>query len=126
MDCLTLGEPLICFDSDDLPLDATGTVRSYAVGAESNVAIGLARLGWDVAYVTADTTLRPRLEPGGPVGSKFFDLDRIDGGAFLALHHRLLEPSVEFRMIDYDERVLPENDYRATILLFKLTKRLSF
>lgn len=51
MDCLTLGEPLICFDSDDLPLDATGTVRSYAVGAESNVAIGLARLGWDVAYV---------------------------------------------------------------------------
>ena len=82
--------------------------------------------GWDVAYVTADTTLRPRLEPGGPAGSKFFDLDRIDGGAFLELHHRWIEPSIEFRMIDYNERVLPENDYRATILLFKLTKRLSF
>ena len=81
--------------------------------------------GWDVAYVNADTTLRPRLEPG-LVGRKFFDLDRIDGGAFLALHHRLLEPSVEFRMIDYNERVLPENDYRATMLLFKLTKRWSF
>lgn len=51
MDCLTLGEPLICFDSDDLPLDAAATVRTYAVGAESNVAIGLARLGWRVGYV---------------------------------------------------------------------------
>jgi hypothetical protein len=82
--------------------------------------------GWDVAYVTADTTLRPRLEPGGLGAKKFFDLDRIDGGAFLELHHRWLEPAVEFRMIDYNERVLPANDYRATILLFRLTKRLSF
>jgi hypothetical protein len=82
--------------------------------------------GWDVAYVNADTTLGPRLEPGGLAERKFYDLDRIDGGAFLALHHRLLEPSIEFRMIDYNERVLPENDYRATILLFKLTKRWSF
>jgi hypothetical protein len=81
--------------------------------------------GWDVAYVNADTTLRPRLEPG-PGGRKFFDLDRVDGGAFVALHHRWIEPSVEFRMIDYDERVLPRNDYRATILAFKLTKRWSF
>jgi hypothetical protein len=82
--------------------------------------------GWDVAYVTADTTLRPSLEPGGLGAKKFFDLDRIDGGAFLELHHRWLEPGVEFRMIDYNERMLPENDYRATILLFRLTKRLSF
>jgi hypothetical protein len=82
--------------------------------------------GWDVAYVNADTTLRPRLEPGGPAGRTFFDLDRVDGGAFLALHHRWIEPSVEFRMIDYGEPVLPQNDYRATILAFKLTKRFSF
>jgi hypothetical protein len=65
------------------------------------------------------------LEPG-LAGRKFFDLDRVDGGAFLALHHRLIEPSIEFRMIDYGERVLPRNDYRATILAFKLTKRWSF
>ena len=29
-------------------------------------------------------------------------------------------------MINYNERVLPQNDYRATILAFKLTKRWSF
>lgn len=81
--------------------------------------------GWDVAYVSADTALRPRFEPG-PAGRKSFDLDRIDGGAFLALHHRWVEPSIEFRMIDYNERVLPRNDYRATMLVFKLTKRWSF
>lgn len=51
MDCLTVGEPLVSFDSDDLPLDAAATVRTSAVGAESNVAIGLARLGWSVGYV---------------------------------------------------------------------------
>jgi hypothetical protein len=81
--------------------------------------------GFDVAYVNAQNTLRPKLEPGLS-GRKFFDLDRVDGGAYLAWHHRLIEPSVEFRMIDYNERVLPRNDYRATILVFKLTKRWSF
>jgi hypothetical protein len=81
--------------------------------------------GWDVAYVNADTTLRPRFEPGLG-GRKIYDLDRVDGGAFLALHHAFVEPSIEFRMIDYNERVLSQNDYRATILLFKLTKRWSF
>jgi hypothetical protein len=81
--------------------------------------------GWDVAYVNADTALRPNLEPG-LAGRGAFDLDRVDGGAFLALHHRLIEPSIEFRMIDYNEPVLPQNDYRATILAFKLTKRFSF
>jgi hypothetical protein len=80
--------------------------------------------GCDVAYVNVENTLRPHLEPG-LAGHGFFDLDRVDGGAFLALHHRIIEPSIEFRMIDYDERVLPRNDYRATILVFKLTKRWS-
>ena len=80
--------------------------------------------GWDVYYVNADTTLRPRLEADTAARS-FFDLDRVDGGAFIALHHRLIEPSVEFRMIEYDERVLPLNDYRATMLVFKVTKRFS-
>jgi hypothetical protein len=81
--------------------------------------------GWDVAWVHADTALRPRFEPGLS-GRKSFDLDRIDGGAFLVLRHRWIEPAIEFRMIDYNERVLPQNDYRATIVALKLTKRLSF
>jgi hypothetical protein len=81
--------------------------------------------GGDLAWVKADTILRPRLEPG-LAGRKFFDLTRVDGGVFLTLHHRLVEPSVEFRRIDYDERVLPQNDYRATMLVFKLTRRWSF
>lgn len=79
--------------------------------------------GWDVAYVDADTTLRPNFEPGSLAGRKLFDLDRIDGGAFLVFHHRWVEPAVEFRMIEYNERVLPRNDYRATIIALKLTKR---
>jgi hypothetical protein len=82
-------------------------------------------VGWDVAYVNAENTLRPNLEPG-LAGRKFYDLDRIDGGAFVIFHNRLIEPSIEFRMINYNERVLPQNDYRATILAFKLTKRWSF
>lgn len=51
MDLMTVGEPLLCFDSGDLPLDAATTVQTAAVGAEGNVAIGLARLGRSVAYV---------------------------------------------------------------------------
>jgi hypothetical protein len=82
-------------------------------------------VGWDVAWVNVDETLVPRFEPG-LVGRRAFDLDRIDGAAFVVLRHRLVEPSIEFRMIDYGERVLPRNDYRATILVFKLTKRWSW
>ena len=55
-----------------------------------------------------------------------YDLNRIDGGGFVTLHHRIVEPTIEFRIIDYNERVLPANDYRATIVTFKLTKRWSF
>ena len=51
LDCLTLGEPLICFDSMGEPLDSTAMVRKYVAGAESNFAIGLARLGHAVGYV---------------------------------------------------------------------------
>ena len=51
MDCLTIGEPLVAFDSGAQSLDEASLVRKYAVGAESNVAIGLARLGRSVGYV---------------------------------------------------------------------------
>ncbi len=78
--------------------------------------------GGNVAWVNADTRLRPNLEPG-LAGRKIFDLDRIDGGAFLLLRHRWVEPAIEFRLIDYDERALPRNDYRATIVALKLTRR---
>ena len=78
--------------------------------------------GWDVAWVNADTRLLPNLEPG-LAGRRIFDLDRIDGGAFLLLRHRWVEPAVEFRMVEYEERVLRRNDYRATIVAVKLTRR---
>jgi hypothetical protein len=78
--------------------------------------------GSNVAYVNSSSTMRPRLEPG-LLGRTSFDLDRVDGGTFLTWHYKLFEPSIEFRMIDYNERVLPRNDYRATILAFKVTKR---
>jgi hypothetical protein len=56
------------------------------------------------------------------LGLSFFDLDRVDGGTFLTWHNTVLEPSIEFRMIDYTERVLPGNDYQATIVALKLRK----
>ena len=58
LDCLTLGEPLICFDSMGEPLDCTATVRKYAAGAESNLAIGLARLGHSVGTSVESVLIR--------------------------------------------------------------------
>jgi hypothetical protein len=75
-----------------------------------------------VTWVDAATVLGPRLEPN-QLARSFFDLSRIDGGATLTWRHRLFEPSLEFRMIEYDERVLPANDYRATIVAIRVTKR---
>ncbi len=81
--------------------------------------------GGDFSLVDAKNLLRPRLESTG--GSRtHYDLFRVDGGGFLALHHRWIEPALELRLVDYGERVLPRNDYRATIVAVKLTKRWSF
>lgn len=81
--------------------------------------------GWNLAFVNAENTLRPRLEADGRARS-FFDLTRVDGSAFLTLHHWLVDPTLEVRRIEYDERVLGRNDYSATIVVFKLTRRWSF
>ncbi len=51
-DVLTLGEPLICLTAPDGRLQATHTLVKSVGGAESNLAIGLARLGRRVAMVT--------------------------------------------------------------------------
>ena len=52
IDVVTIGEPLIgLVASGHRPLADARDYRAYVVGAESNVAIGLARLGVGVAYV---------------------------------------------------------------------------
>ena len=81
--------------------------------------------GWNVAYVSASNAMAPRFEPGMD-GLSFFDLNRVDGGAFFTWHTRWIEPSMEFRRIEYTERVLPGNDYRATIFSLKLRKTFDF
>jgi hypothetical protein len=81
--------------------------------------------GWNVSYVDSDSTYRPRLESGGGRRTSF-DLDRVDGGAFLTLYHRFLEPTIEFRMVDYNQSPLTRNDYRATMVVLKATRRFSF
>ena len=78
--------------------------------------------GGHVYWVNSDQHWSPRFETG-PGDIERFELSRIDGGAFLAFRHKWVEPAIEFRIIDYDERVLPQNDYRATIVSFTLTKR---
>ena len=69
--------------------------------------------------------MQPRLENDGRRRT-IFDLDRVDGEAFLTLYHRLLEPTVEFRMTDYNQNPLSQNDYRSTMVVLKATKRFSF
>lgn len=81
--------------------------------------------GWSVSYVDTNDTLRPRLEEGGRSETRY-DLDRVDAGWFLTWAHRLIEPTIEFRYIDYTQRPLAANDYRATILVLKATKRFDF
>ena len=54
------------------------------------------------------------------------DLSRFDGGAFLALHHFFLKPQIEVRRINYMQRPLSRNDYDATIVVFRLTRRFDF
>jgi len=78
--------------------------------------------GGHVYWVNSDQHWSPRFETT-PGDSTRFDLSRVDGGAFLAFRHKWVEPAIEFRIIDYNERVLPQNDYRATIVSFTLTKR---
>jgi hypothetical protein len=110
-----------------------GAVTAYERGTEDVLVAQLAyafgllgqrwSLGSRVAVAAADQTLRPAFEAGRARTSH--DLRRVDGGAWLRLHHKWIEPGIEFRMIDYDERVLPANDYRATMALFTLTRRWS-
>jgi len=78
--------------------------------------------GGHVYWVNSDQHWSPRFETS-PGDVERFELSRIDGGAFLAFRHKWVEPAIEFRIIKYDERVLPQNDYRATIVSFTLTKR---
>ncbi len=78
--------------------------------------------GWNLAFVNTENKLAPRLEVDAASRS-FFDLTRVDGAFFLTLHHWLVDPTLEVRRIEYDERVLKRNDYSATIIAFKLTRR---
>lgn len=81
--------------------------------------------GFNVAYVNSSQRLAPNLEPG-LAGYAPYDLDRVDGGAYLTWHGKWFEPSVEFRRIDYNQPAMAANDYRATILLFKIRKAFDF
>lgn len=51
-DLVTLGEPLICLTAPDGRLPATRMLAKSVAGAESNLAIGLARLGRNVAMLS--------------------------------------------------------------------------
>ncbi len=51
-DVVTLGEALVALVADEgRPLSAPGTFTPFVAGAEANVAMGLARLGRDVAFI---------------------------------------------------------------------------
>lgn len=81
--------------------------------------------GWNLSWVQSDNRLTPLFEPGLPHQGRY-DLDRIDAGAFLAFHHPLLEPGIEVRRITYSQAPLHGNDYDATIVVFRLTRRFDF
>ncbi|GAB4090969.1 sugar kinase [Hydrogenophaga soli] len=53
VDVLTLGEAMVLFAAqDEGPLAEVQRFAKFAAGAELNVAIGLSRLGWRVAYLS--------------------------------------------------------------------------
>jgi 2-dehydro-3-deoxygluconokinase len=53
LDVLTLGEAMVLFAAEEAgPLAQAGRFRRYSAGAELNVAIGLARLGLRVGYLS--------------------------------------------------------------------------
>src|SRR5258706_1437374 len=50
---VTIGEPMMVFNGPaDVPISVGASLRATFAGAESNVAIGLARLGHAVRYLT--------------------------------------------------------------------------
>src|SRR6185295_4939656 len=81
--------------------------------------------GWNLAWFRSDSRLTPSFEPGLPKRGPY-DLGRIDAGAFVAFHHPFLEPGIEVRRISYSQDPLSQNDYDATIVLFRLTRRFDF
>lgn len=52
MDLVTLGETLICLTAESGHLSTAATLHKSIGGAESNTAVGLSRLGHDVAWVS--------------------------------------------------------------------------
>jgi sugar/nucleoside kinase (ribokinase family) len=53
LDVITLGETMVSFAAHEAgPLDAAGTFSKIVAGAETNVGVGLARLGLKVAWVS--------------------------------------------------------------------------
>jgi len=109
------------------PVTALQRGTEDVVTAQVAYAFGLLDQRWSAGshatFAAADQVLRPAFEPHKLRTA--FDLWRVDAGAYLRLHHAWLEPAVEFRYVEYDERVLPANDYRATIVTFKVTRRWS-
>ena len=81
--------------------------------------------GWNLAWFLSENRLTPSFEPGLPQHAPY-DLGRIDAGAFVAFHHPFLEPGIEVRRISYSQDPLSQNDYDATIVLFRLTRRFDF
>ena len=81
--------------------------------------------GWNLSWFNSDTELVPNFEPGLPPNG-LYDLSRFDGGAFLAFHNSFLEPEIDVRRITYTQRPLSRNDYDATIVVFRFTRRFDF
>lgn len=75
---LTVGEPLVVFASQeqDATLSESQTFKKYPAGAELNVAVGIAKLGYECEYITQigddpfGVFLRSELKKAG-VGTKY-------------------------------------------------------
>jgi hypothetical protein len=97
----------------------TASTLAYDFSSSVRVVDGLESPG------SLDSRLTPSLEPGLPKRGPY-DLGRIDAGAFVAFHHPFLEPGIEVRRISYSQDPLSQNNYDATIVLFRLTRRFDF
>jgi hypothetical protein len=81
--------------------------------------------GGNLSWFRSDNLLMPSFEPGLPPRGRY-DLSRFDGGAFLTFHNRFVDPGIEVRRITYSQDPLSRNDYKATIVVFRLTRSFDF
>jgi sugar/nucleoside kinase (ribokinase family) len=119
LDVITFGETMVCFAAHEPgPLEQAATFTKIVAGAESNVAVGLARLGLRVAWLSRlgddsfGRTIRASLEAEGvDCGSATFDTTRRTGFMLKSRAPEGQDPVVEYHRRGSAASALSPSDF---------------